>query len=193
MLNLFSIGVEKYNIELNNDELIAHCKENYTPGDKWLNFDKPVLDELKSTFLQQGKEFLKQLYGTEKEPILKIDRIWGNAKIDEEILMPHTHKTSLLSSVYYLTPGKLSFLNPFHVTLAHVDQDDVEVYNEYNSDRGFIEMDKSDMVIFNSQIYHFAAFTNNERISIACDMSLELAKRRVEIIPRPLANETIGW
>ena len=45
-------------------------------------------------------------------------------------MVPHTHKSSLLSAVYYLTPGKLSFLNPFNVTLAHVNQNDIEEYNE---------------------------------------------------------------
>jgi len=173
MKNLFSIGVEKCTVEnLNNDELIEHCKKNYHPVTKWINFDKPVLNKLKYAFLYQGKEVIKQLYGTKKEHILQIDRIWGNLNIDESIMVPHTHKSSLLSAVYYLTPGKLSFLNPFHVTLAHVNQNDIEEYNEYNSDHRFIEMKKGDMVIFNSQIYHFAALTKEDRISIACDMSL---------------------
>ena len=174
MKNLFSIGIEKYSIELNNDALITHCKENYHPGDKWINFDNSVLDKLKYAFLQQGKEVVKQLCGTEKEHPLKIDRIWGNLNMDYEIITPHTHKESLLSSVYYLTPGKLAFLNPFHVTLAHVNRNDIEVHNEYNSDHCSIEMNPNDMVIFSSQIYHFADFTNDERISIACDMSLNV-------------------
>ena len=115
---------------------------------------------------------LQEMLGTTETHILQIDRIWGNVNVDESIMVPHTHKSSLLSGVYYLTPGKLSFLNPFHVTLAHVNQNYIVDYNEYNSDHRFIEMQQGDMIIFNSQIYHFAALTRDERISIACDMSI---------------------
>jgi uncharacterized protein (TIGR02466 family) len=171
--NIFSVGVAKFNVDnLNNNELIEHCKNTYNPTHKWLNFDNTILNPLKSLFLSQGQVVLKELLGTTETHILQIDRIWGNMNVDESIMIPHTHKSSLLSAVYYLTPGKLTFLNPFHVTLAHVNQNHIVEYNEYNSDHRFIEMQKGDMIIFNSQIYHFAAVTRDERISIACDMSV---------------------
>ena len=171
--NLFSIGVVKFNVEnLNNNELIEHCKTSYHPTHKWLNFDNSKIQELKNVFTSQGELYLKELLGTNVNHKLQIDRIWGNVNLDESIMIPHTHKSSLLSGVYYLTKGKLSFLNPFHITLAHINQNDIVEYNEYNSDHRFIEMEKGDMIIFNSQIYHFAALTNEERISIACDMSM---------------------
>ena len=172
MKNLFSIGFEKYSIDnLNNDELVKHCQDTYTPTNKTTNFDNEVLNLLKSIFLSQGQSMVKELLGTDKEHILQIDRIWGNVDTDESIIVPHTHKTSLLSGVYYLTPGKLTFLNPYQV-LSHIKDKEVEKYNEYNSDHRFIDMNKGDMVIFNSSIYHFAAMTKENRITIACDMSL---------------------
>ena len=70
MKNLFSIGFEKYSIDnLNNDELVKHCQDTYTPTNKTTNFDNEVLNLLKSIFLSQGQSMVK------KRPRLQTSRI----------------------------------------------------------------------------------------------------------------------
>jgi len=172
--NMFSVGVSIFKVNgLNNNSLITHCKERYS-NHKTKNFDNEILYQLKEVFLNEGVNHVKQLLGTDKQIKLKIDNIWGNVNLDESISVPHIHRTSLISSVYYLTKGKLVFLNPYTAALSHIYRNDIEKYNEHNSDIWTCEMEAGDMIIFNSHMYHYAYNdrSNDDRISIACDMSM---------------------
>ena len=87
--------------------------------------------------------------------------------------MPHNHRSSLISAVYYLTKGKLTFLNPYQLLLSHVHKKDIVKYNDLNCDLWTCDMKEGDMVIFNSGLQHYAHYDGkdkHERMSIACDM-----------------------
>ena len=174
MKKMFSVGVSLFNVQgLNNEQLKKHVKENYNTPVKTENFDDVILNDLKDAFLTEGENYIKEVFGTDKNVELKIDRIWGNTHIDQSIGVPHNHRSSLISAVYYLTDGKLSFLNPYQLLLSHVHKEDIENYNEFNSDLQTCDMVEGSMVIFNSGLQHYAHFDGEnkyERLSIACDM-----------------------
>ena len=176
--NMFSVGASIFKVlGLNEEEIKYFCKKRYTNDkikNKMTNFDDESLNQLKKVFLNEGANHVKQLLGTDKQIKLKIDKIWGNVNFTESITVPHNHRVSLISAVFYLTKGKLVFLNPYTTALAHVYKDDIEKYNEHNSDIWTCEMEPGDMIIFNSHMYHYACDekNDNERISIACDMSM---------------------
>ncbi len=171
---MFSVGVSLFNIQnLNNDELKTHILKKYKIPAKHENFDSDILNDLKGAFLTEGQNYVKELFGTEKDINLKIDKIWGNTHVDQSIGVPHNHRSSLISAVYYLTKGKLTFLNPYQLLLSHVHKEDIVSYNELNCDIWTCDMVEGDMVIFNSALQHYAHFDGNEkheRMSIACDM-----------------------
>jgi|TARA_B110000483_G_C18192484_1_gene541545 hypothetical protein len=171
--NMFSVGVSLFNVQnLNNAHLKNHCIEKYS-NNKQKNFDDKILIDLKSAFLNEGVNHVKQILGTNKDIQLKIHKIWGNTHLDESISVPHTHRESIISAVYYLTKGKLTFLNPYQSALAHIYNKDIENYNEFNSDIWTCDMVEGDMVMFNSHLQHYAHYDGqdkHERMSIACDM-----------------------
>ena len=177
MKKIFCVGVSVFNVKnLNNEQLKKHVKERYMPTKKIENFDDEVLNNLKKAFLSEGQNYVKKLFGTDKNVKLKIDKIWGNTHIDKSIAIPHNHRSSLISAVYYLTKGKLTFLNPNQLLLSHVNYKDVESFNEFNSDLQTFDMVEGSMIIFNSGLQHYAHFNSDdsyERVSIACDMVKE--------------------
>lgn len=174
---MFSVGVSLFNVQnLNNKQLKNHVHERYSIPIKYENFDDDILNDLKMCFLNEGQKYIKEVLGTEKDIILKIDKIWGNTHLDEAIGVPHNHRASLISAVYYLTKGKLTFLNPYQLLLSHIYKEDIEKYNELNCDTWTCDMVEGDMVIFNSGLQHYAHYDGqdkHERISIACDMIMK--------------------
>jgi len=174
MKKMFSVGISLFNVQgLNNEQLKNHVKENYNVPIKTENFDDVILHDLKDAFLTEGQNYIKEVFGTDKNVELKIDKIWGNTHIDKSIGIPHNHRSSLISAVYYLTDGKLTFLNPYQLLLSHIHNEDIENYNEFNSDLQTCDMKEGSMVIFNSGLQHYAHFdgeNKHERLSIACDM-----------------------
>jgi len=177
MKKLFSVGVSVFNVQnLNNEQLKKHVKERYMPTKKIENFDDVILNNLKKAFLTEGQNYIKELFGTDKNIKLKINKIWGNTHIDQSIAIPHNHRSSLISAVYYLTKGKLTFLNPNQLLLSHVNDKDIENFNEFNSDLQTFHMVEGSMVIFISGLQHYAHLDSDdkhERMSIACDMVKE--------------------
>ncbi|MAG48732.1 hypothetical protein CMO86_03405 [Candidatus Woesearchaeota archaeon] len=174
MKKMFSVGVSLFNVQnLNNDELKKHIHERYKIPAKHENFDSDILNNLKNAFLTEGQNYAKELFGSEKNVNLKINKIWGNTHIDQSIGVPHNHRSSLISAVYYLTKGKLTFLNPYQLLLSHVHKKDIVKYNDLNCDLWTCDMKEGDMVIFNSGLQHYAHYDGkdkHERMSIACDM-----------------------
>ena len=175
---MFGVGITRLNVKnLNNEKLKKYTKSNYTFPDKNKNFDSDVLNDLKNVFLSEGQNYVKELLGTNKDLKLKINKIWGNIHIDQSIGIPHNHRFSLISAVYYLTKGQITFLNPYQLLLAHVYEKDIENYNTYNSDIWTCDMAEGEMVIFNSALQHYAHYDGKdkpERMSIACDMVKEI-------------------
>lgn len=174
---MFSVGVSLFNVQnLNNEQLKTHIHDRYKIPAKHENFDSDILNDLKSAFLIEGQNHVKELLGTENDVSLKIDKIWGNTHVDQSIGVPHNHRSSLISAVYYLTKGKLTFLNPYQLLLSHIYKEDIVKYNEFNCDVLTCDMVEGDMVIFNSGLQHYAHYDGkdkHERMSIACDMVMK--------------------
>ena len=175
---MFSVGVSLFNVKgINNEQLKKHIKERFNQNNKPENFDDVILNDLKGAFLIEGENYIKEVFGTDKNVKLKVDKIWGNTHVDQSIGVPHNHRSSLISAVYYLTDGQLSFLNPYQLLLSHVHKDDIENFNEFNCDLQTCHMEEGTMVIFNSGLQHYAHFdgeNKHERMSIACDMIKEI-------------------
>tara|TARA_R100001509_G_C4777393_1_gene185156 strand:- start:47 stop:595 length:549 start_codon:yes stop_codon:yes gene_type:complete len=174
----FGVSMNRVTVKnLNNEQLKKYTKSKYNFPDKEKNFDSEILNDLKNIFLNEGKEYAKELFGTEKNINLKIDKIWGNTYLDQTIGIPHNHRSSLISAVYYLTRGQITFLNPYQLLLAHLYKKDIENHNLFNSDIWTYDMAEGDMVIFNSALQHFAHYDGKnqpERMTIACDMVKEI-------------------
>jgi len=76
MKKMFSVGVSLFNVQnLNNDELKKHIHERYKIPAKHENFDSDILNNLKNAFLTEGQNYAKELFGSEKNVNLKINKI----------------------------------------------------------------------------------------------------------------------
>jgi len=169
--DLFSVGICKFKTdEIDNNALIDYCKNFNFKKNKEIGFDNEILNDLKSKFLEAGQVYLQNVLGSDEAQPVKLNGIWGNLNDDEDIIVPHRHKESLVSAVYYCTPGTIVFTNPARTELMRINEERIKNHNKYNSDHKSYHLEPGNILVFNSQTYHYALTSKEFRLSIACDM-----------------------
>jgi uncharacterized protein (TIGR02466 family) len=175
MQNIFSIPISILKLkEQNNSSLVNYSKSNYDSEKKELNIKDKELKQLNKIVLKECEKFASNYLINNLK--LKIDRVWANVNIDKLIEVPHAHRNSFISAVYYplAKNTQLIIQSPFTIShLAHIDPDLISSFNEYNSDSFCIPVETGMLVIFNSMLVHHVLPTNNERVSIAYDLVLK--------------------
>ena len=165
---LFGVGLSQFHLSDIDNEKLSKFKEQ-----RYLDTSDPLLSELNSRILKEGKHILNS---TCKSKELYIKKIWCNYNINKDIEEPHNHRNSFLSAIYYplSTDGVIQFFSPFSdYFLSQVPIEDVYDMNCYNSSFYELPVRSGDLIIFNSMLYHRAKLSTNERISIAYDINIK--------------------
>ena len=184
MQNIFSTGIEVYDLKgIDNEKLIDYAEKYSLRNQKKDHFDilnNSIFSTLNSTVEIKMNDYFNQIYNEKYK--IKITEAWANVDNDELIRMPHHHKEHFTVAVYYplSTDGIISFLNPMPALTAHSkDFDMIDKFNEYNSDFYSLPVNTGQLVVFNSMLYHYINGAKEKRISIAYNGSLVKNKNYV--------------
>lgn len=183
--NIFSIGITTLQLtNLDNDYLYEEVKKLQNRDNKelirFMDLNSPCLNLLNAIVLEKSKSILEDsLLNTSAEVYIK--RAWGNHNFNSDICIPHTHRNSFLSAVYYpkATDAKIHFYSPWADTLlSHVPTDNPKQFNEYNSSYYELYLKTGMLVIFPAHLPHFVPVSKDDRCSIAYDIDV---KRKPEV------------
>ena len=160
--NIFSIGITTLQLtNLDNTYLYEEVKKLQNRENKdlirFMDLNNPCLNLLNAIVLEKCKSILEDsLHNTSAEVFIK--RAWGNHNFNSDICIPHTHRNSFLSAVYYpkATDAKIHFYSPWTDSLlSHVPTDKPK------------EFEPGSMIIFKSdQVHKVTPVTKGKRHSI---------------------------
>ena len=186
-INMFSVKVDKFRLtNIDNDMLVNYAIDikNDTNfmlrnafEESWQS-DRKIheLNKLKS-FFSIVEDKINQVYHASysKNYKVKISSGWCSVNNPYDLTIPHNHKESFLSAVYYpqANDEELWFLNPIPQMLCSIKMEHVEEYDEYNSDYWTEIVNTGDLLIFNSMLQHFIKPSEKQRISFAVDSVIE--------------------
>ena len=169
-VNMFSAKIDKFKMTNIDDDMLV----NYAVNEKWNteNIKLHELDKFKS-FYSIYEDKINQVYHTSygKNYKLKISGAWCAVGNTKNVIIPHNHKESFLSAVYYPQADneELWFINPMPQLSVLISERHVEEHDEYNSDYWNVKVNTGDLLIFNSMIHHYITPTKHQRISFAID------------------------
>ena len=174
---IFSIGLTSVVIDgLDNEKLSEYAREKtgQYPADPSLN----ILEKLNNIVLGECQKILQGMIGNPQvtDVVVGVKRLWINNGLNNSITLPHTHRDSFLSAVYYpkAEDGLIHFLSPFTDTLlSHVPIGMTKQFNEYNSGFYSCEAKTGYLYIFPSMLTHYVPPTPGERISIVYDIGVK--------------------
>ena len=181
---IFSIGISKFIFDGMDNDLLSDQVKYYcsNPNNKLrhrrdMGLDNPHLQKLNQMVLNQSQHILNGIISNSNVTNVKcyLQKVWGNHNINESISVPHTHRESFLSVVYYpkSTDGKIHFHSPWTDSmLAHVPGLSSEVYHEYNSNYYELHPRTGWLIFFPSSLIHCVPPSKEERISIAYDVGV---------------------
>ena len=161
----------KYNVELNLTEDFFYDYKNKIPLTKWMtmkesgqlyqsNHDLNKFSEMKKSIAIFEKilnqEVKTSIFKEKTSGKFKIKNIWFSIQKENEGHPSHNHPKSILSGVYYFKIDKDSGGE------INLDLENIKIKHTPH---------KSDLLIFNSNIYHHVSpyLGKNDRIAIAWD------------------------
>ena len=177
VINLFPIPVYKNNVSYKLSEqeydyinsIDLNCtQENGTIQDGNNSIlDNPAFGNLKLLLQQELDVYSKQIFDYDCD--VYITSSWLNINSTNTAHISHNHVNSVFSGVFYIdvteeSPG-LTFINHrnpmFHITPRN--------FNNFNCQRGILKVNKGDVVIFPSELFHEVSTnrTPTKRISLA--------------------------
>jgi len=174
--NMFSVGIDKFVLEdIDNDKLSTYALEcRVKPKPRY--FHKTDDGKQFKYFFDAVESKVNEVYhkSYSKKFKLKIKRCWFSIGNEGAIMVPHNHKNSFFSAVYYpcATDEALNFIHPSPQILGCIEEEHVDKYDEYNSDTFKAPVDTGDLVVFNSMVYHFIDPTERQRVSYAFDTEI---------------------
>ena len=187
--NLFSVKIDRFELaDIDNDMLVNHALDTRNARTfNWKGGYKESLPEYNNNLLNSCNKF-KSLYSIIEDKLnqvyhvsynfhhkLKISQSWCSVNNEPAITIPHNHKRSVLSAVYYPQSNdeELWFITPMPQMVGSVQPQHVENLDEYNRDYVSIIVNTGDLLIFNSMLYHYIKPTEKQRISFAVDSIIE--------------------
>ena len=195
---LFSIGITRLQLDGLNNEVLSNlieenCKTSYVDDKVRTTQDAitnalysergimpdahPELVKLNDTILEHTQIILDGIIANPKIDYVTtyIKRIWGNRNVNKDISLPHAHRDSFLSVVYYPVSedGIIHFYSPFSdAFLAQVPIALSKKFHQYNSSYYEFPVSTGQLVIFPSMLCHYVPPTANKRMSIAYDIGV---------------------
>ena len=186
-INMFSVKVDRFRLtNIDNDMLVNYALDIKNDTNFMLRnaFEESWQSDKKIHELNKFKSFysivedkINQVYRASysKNYKVKISFGWCSVNTPFDITIPHIHKESFLSAVYYphANNEELWFLTPIPQMLWAIHLSHVEEYDEYNSDYWTEIVNTGDLLIFNSMLQHFIKPSEKQRISFAIDSTIE--------------------
>lgn len=173
---LFGIGITILKLDGIDNEKLCHLSEKITDeSNRHINQNEPELQELNSIVLKQSQVILDGIIANPDCDNIKtnIQRVWVNNNFNKDITIPHAHRDSFLSAVYYpkSTDGRILFYSPFSDSfLAHVPIKKSKNYHAFNSTFQEFDVKTGWLIFFNSMLPHYVPYSNEERVSIVYDI-----------------------
>ena len=180
MQNIFSTGIETFKLDgIDNESIINYSEKNSIRNGVKENIDiltNDIFTELNNVVKIKMNEYYSKIYNDKYNMI--ISQAWSNVNNDDLITIPHNHKESFISAVYYplATDGYISFLNPMQSLISHQSNNMIDEFNEYNSDYYKFNARTGHLIVFNSMLQHYIGDTKEKRISIAYNGNLKNAR-----------------
>lgn len=184
---IFSLGITKLfldNIEgIDNNilsELTKYSNSNpsdYIKAKRSIDLNNQHLSKLNEIVLDTSQSILDQIISNSDITNFKVylQKVWGNYNMNDDICIPHTHRESFLSAVYYpqSTDGKLYFQSPWtdHF-LSHVPGFFPKEFNEFNSTYHTLYPKTGWLIFFPANVIHFVPPSKNERCSIVYNIGV---------------------
>ena len=146
--------------------------------------------------LDRACEMFKRVVGSDTA---HVDNSWANVYRAGDYIMPHSHRTSLASMVYFLEPGEADADDPLAGQFCFVDPR-IKLCcghkDGYVTTPAFVDTVPGLMMIFPAQIVHFVTpYTGTKpRITIAMNLSrfageIEADVGRADHAADPLARD----
>ena len=183
---IFSIGISRY--ELTDIDYDLKCEEvkksspdvgmdgTLSVSRKQLDISNPCLDKLNHIIVSHSKYILSGITGND-DINLVLQRVWGNHNLNVDICSPHVHRQSFLSAVYYplCTDGRIEFHSPWtDRIMSVVPESAIRRYNDFNSSYYTLYPNTGTLIIFPSNLLHYALPSPNERISVVYDIGINI-------------------
>ena len=184
-LNLFSVPIQIFELELNIDSLIEFCYEMKRKDEIGVEISNVGGWQSRNVINKTHTEFVKLKNKIEEAINLfhhaiefkethnqKIANIWININQKGHSNEFHIHPQSIFSGAFYLKEGTIPivFLHPFRdITTYFWGESIVEEWNEANSGEWKIEPKSNMLIIFPSWLWHKVLMNkeNTDRISIS--------------------------
>ena len=181
---IFSIGISQFHISQNRLDNETLCKQieyfSANPYNKKIDkrdmgLDNPYLTELNKFIIEQAQIILNGMTSDTNVRVF-LQRVWGNYNLNDNISVPHTHRDSFLSAVYYpkSTDGRIQFYSPFtDAMLSHVPVI-ANKYHEFNSSQHTVYPKTGWLILFPANLLHIVLPSKEERHSIVYDIGVKL-------------------
>ena len=181
---IFSIGISKFILNGLNDDLLCEkikekrsTKVGLTYGERDLEISDPVLQTLNEVVIKQSAEIIDGVVASSRVKLVpEVKRVWGNHNLNADICIPHVHRDSFLSAVYYPknTDGTIHFHCPWMDNiLSHIPIATTDNWNEFNSSYYEYTPESRTLIIFPANLLHFVIPTEGERYSIVYDIGVK--------------------
>ncbi|AIX17317.1 hypothetical protein Syn7803C76_98 [Synechococcus phage ACG-2014b] len=182
---IFSIGISKFKLNgLDNETLCEQIRyfssnpNDRIHGQRDMNVNNPHLTSLTDVVLKESQKITDSILANSKASVrCSVTRVWGNHNLNCDICIPHVHRDSFLSAVYYpkaSEDSRLHFQSPFtDALLSKIPILASEVYDEFNSSYHQIHAETDMLVIFPANLLHFVPPTRGERYSIVYDIGVK--------------------
>ena len=193
---LFSIGITQCRIDGMDNTALSNCVKRNIKKDwddskdtisntitaaknlsRGINPEESELSQLNKIVLQESQKILDGIIANSDVDTIKVNikRMWGNDGLNNDIAIPHAHRDSFISAVYYpkADNGYIHFYNPWSdAFLAHVPTGRTKKFHQYNSSYYEFEAKKGWLYLFPSMLTHYVPPTPGERISIVYDIGV---------------------
>ena len=172
--NMFSVKVDRFRLtNIDNDMLVNHALDTRNEDNQNLLNSCNKFKSLYSIIEAKLNQVYHVSYNFHYK--LKISLSWCSVNNEPAIMIPHNHKRSVLSAVYYPQANDevLWFITPMPQVVGSVQPQHLANLDEYNSDYASIIVNTGDLLIFNSMLQHYIKPTEKQRISFAVDSTIE--------------------
>jgi hypothetical protein len=179
---IFSIGISKFKLNgLDNETLCEQVKLCQNGEDEKfrrdMGLDNYSLKQLNSIVIEQSQKILDGIANSDLKIKTTLKRVWGNHNLNSDICIPHAHRDSFLSAVYYpkSIDGRIHFYCPWaDGILSHIPIETAKEFNEYNSSYYELQVETGWLILFPAHLCHFVPVSKEERFSIVYDIGVEL-------------------
>lgn len=184
---IFSIGISQYELDacyVDNEKLCKDVKKSspdvgmdgtLSVSRKQMDIANPLIKMLNDVVMMHSTNIIRGITGNDKiNP--ELQRVWGNHNLNVDICSPHVHRQSFLSAVYYAlsTDGRIEFHSPWTDNIMSiVPESSIVQYNEFNSSYYTIYPKTGMLIIFPSNLLHYALPSSNDRISVVYDIGIK--------------------